>query len=254
MIDGQELKDIRFVVVELKLKKAELVTKGLLVGYRPVVDRDLDLVGVNDKYVWVFKAGCVHMFSTDYYAIAAVEVACGKVKEEQAELRSFKEDAGQQTDAKIFINDIMDALKKADMVQYNGLVKHTAYTVPDRFKDLLHDDVKTDTNTSTHTGAHTGARTGTAGYSTAHKPHTGVHRTVGKQWVRKEVSTANMKRTTKYGRVKAMVAMNDKFKLLKENVYVPPRLAKIPDDDLAEKNDTTKSTDTNYNYADCCGY
>lgn len=250
-ITPEGLKDVQYVVITMKLKDANIETKGLLVGYRAIVDRDMDLATLNDKFIWLFREGCIHMFSTNYYDIDALDIQVKQNNELVSTKKSFPLTVAGQVDAKKMISDVVKAFDENKFSEFNGLVKHTKYTLPENLKHLLEDKTSSATTTVHKPQNNWEARkTGTAGYNTGHTPY--QHNTTT-GWQRKEVSTANMKRTTRYDVIKALTAMAEKIERIREGSYQPSKLPKIPADKMPENGEGDVDSTENF-YDDYAGY
>lgn len=219
---SEELKDLKYAIVTAKLKDSKnLETEGFFVGIRPIVDKDFEVAKASDLYVWIYRKGSVHMFHLDYYYVDKINVGYGD-KSIISSTRSYKDD---QVDQKLAI-ERLKAIHKGFIAggsgKANGLIDYEKFSdVPKAAKDDIELGGNTQDKKSTIYN-----RSGAANYSSGQSPLYG-NKSVYKK---KEVSTSNFKRTTRYDVNVAIDAMNAKVKEIKAKVYEPPKLKKIPAD------------------------
>ena len=186
------------------------------------------------------------MFSTNYYDIDEISIGTGEGKDPVSTSISFKADTSSQIEARKMLEKIAGILKENKMTEFNGLIKHTAYTLPDNLKSLI-EDKSTNINSTnvTHRPANTHSSAQTPGYTGGHRPYVNNNTT----WKRKEVTTTTIKRTTRYDIAAAMAAVDEKFAALKADGYIPPKLPRIPGDKMAENGADDANTDAYDDYS-----
>lgn len=218
MVDytSEGLKDLKYVTVTVKLKTSiNLDTKGYFVGVRPIVDKDFSVAKAKDMYIWIYRKGSVHIFHLDYYYIDEICFGLG----DKSATSATKMYRNVEEDQKIAIDRLRDmavAMRVNGAGKANGLIDYEKYTsVPTVVKNDI--ELK---STSKPDGS-----TGSANYSTGQGAY--------KQWEKKVVSTFSFKRTTRYPIVEAIEAMNVKIQEIKNDVYEPPKLKRIPADTKA---------------------
>ena len=188
-----------------------------------------------DKYIWLLKGECVHIFSAAYHYVSQIEYGSTKDNTIVSTSVPYKNEINSQIKACDKLAVIMASLKENSMIQYNGLIHYDKFVLPSGMEHLLKESGTTTNTTKTSV---------IAGYNTAHRPYTAPHQT--NTYKRKEVSTGNFKRTTRYPVANAIEVMNNKFKEIKDGEYVPPKLSKIPADSM-DMNAEGDKKDTNFN-------
>lgn len=215
---SKELKDIKYVIVTVKMKDSTtLDTKGYFVGIRPIVDKDFDVAKSKDTYIWVYRKGSVHMFHTGYYYIDEICFGLGD-KANTSSTRAYKDDEKDQKLAVDRLKDMSITLRADGVGKANGLIDYEKYSdVPIRVKEDI--EIKLVDKPINRSNA--------ANYSVSGKGDVDYSRS---KYVKKEVSTLNFKRTTRYPVGEAIEAMNVKIQEIKDAAYEPPKLKRIPAD------------------------
>jgi len=217
------LKDVKYVIVTVKLKDSTtLDTRGYFVGIRPIVDKDFDVAKVKDMYIWVYRKGSIHMFHLEYYYVSEIYFGSGD-KANMSSTKAYKDDEEDQKSAIDRLRDVSICLKLDGSGKDNGLIDYEKYSnVPTAVKEDI--EIKVVNKSDNRSGA----TNYSAGQRPMDKKYDNTHSS-GK-YVRKEISTLNLKRTTRYPIGEAIEAMNAKIQEIKDDIYDPPKLKRIPAD------------------------
>ncbi len=201
------LKELKYAVVELSMMKSPDITiVGLFLAIRPIVETDTPLVDKAEKFVWLLKDDHVHMLSTKHYKIGGIEIGLGK------DVKMHKLTAYQQEQSIERLEAIVETLKLQKRVDDSGLINVSTYSgIPgalkklvgsaSTFTEIVRKPVSTTTTTTTKA----------TGYTPVIK-------------AKKVVTTAIIKRTTKYPIYGAMEKMRVKIQSIRDDEYEPPDL------------------------------
>lgn len=216
----EDLKDLTYVVVKAALrKKPESCVVGLLYGYRPLVEVNTQIVSQEEMFLWLVKGDDVHILNKFHYSISYIEV--GKANSSSRYSSVTDEDNYKR------IESLVKFMKENGKTEPSGLIDLAKYgTLP---KDV-EDEVKKPTflssqKSTTDTGT-SHNRSGGQNYDWSGH-HTNQY-AYGYTPAKKEVSTAVIKRTTKYPISTAIDKMREKVALLRQGKYDPPKLKDIP--------------------------
>lgn len=213
----KEIKEIKYVVVEVSLKSdATNKTRGLLLGCQPMVKTDTQLVSKGEEYIWLYRGNNVHMLNVADYKINLLEIE----KDFITSTHTVGKDHEEYIKRIKLIQKVFADEKK---VLNNGLIDADKYTVPQKVAIELGKPI---TKPVTRTAV---------GYT---GPYTGS----GYNYKKKESSTANIERTTKYPVEEAINRMKLKVEELRQDKYEAPKLADMKGTDEAKK-DATNTTD-----------
>ncbi len=236
------LKDVTYIVIDVQSKThTNLETKGLFIALKPVADRPSVIIGPDDIFIWICADGNVHMFNTEYYNITGITLGFGQksIKSQQV---VYKE--GEQREALERIKDIQLAMVELGRVKETGLMDLSSYAeLPTIFENLLKE--KDDGNNKRNQkkadrGIHYPlSQTPGSYHSSVYKP--------------KVIETAYIKRTTKYSIKNALKAMESRIKDIANDKYNPPKLKKIPADNIKEEAAKTEVDDDDI-YSGMGGY
>jgi len=235
MTEVKELSNMNFAIVTMKLKgSTNLDTEGYLVGYKPLVEKDFEVIKTNDMYAWLYRKGSIHMFCAKYYYIARLSYGYKIDNTNLASFQNFADTEKEQAIAIGIVEKIMAGFTTDGLIKYNGLVDY------EKFREIA-DDVKKDielaetTNKSFYTRppatyGHNHSRIDYPAYlSSAYTP--------------KVSTTTSFKRTTTYDVTTALADMSSKIKEIESGIYTPPKLAEIPADDPKAMEIDNKSVD-----------
>lgn len=252
----EALKDLKYVVLTIKLKDStNLDTKGYFVGIRSIVDKDFEVAKTEDLYVWVYRKGSVHMFHLGYYFIDELVIGFGD-KGLSSSTQGFNDEEKDQKNAVDRLRKLALALRENGAGKANGLIDYEKYDdVPKAIKeDVEVGEVKSTTNNRSGGVNYSGGQRSPlyGGHGAAGYGYGGYTGTTHKSYVRKEVSTFNFKRTTRYNVPEAIEAMNAKVQEIREEIYEAPKLKRIPADSMKAKEAAADDDDDDYGYNYMC--
>jgi len=212
----EELKDIKYIIVTMSLKTdKEEETRGLLLGYRPLVKAHTQLVSNDEEFVWLQKGDSVYILNVAHYDVGTIEVKLGDLETEH---RTATQEVGLDR-----LRVLQEALTEDKRTRANGLIDVDTYKLPLNLqKEMSKDTQKTIITKSTPN------RSGSVNYSTPQSDYS--------TYKKKEPSTSIIKRTTKYPISAAVLKMKAKVKEIRDGKYAPPALSAIP----ADKEDDTQ--------------
>lgn len=216
LFTDEGLKELKYATVELIMKKNDnIATIGLLLAVRPLVEFDTPLVDKNEKFVWILKDSHVHILSTKHYDIGNIELGVGK------DANMHKLIAYDHSVSIKRLESIISALKAQKRTDDNGIIDTSTYSgIPGALKKLVGaTSTFTEIVRKTATATATTTKVATTGYTPA---------TVKK----KVVSTAIIKRTTRYPTSLAIEKMRLKVQSIKNNEYEPPNIPEIEADKI----------------------
>ncbi len=215
LFTDEGLKELKYATVELIMKKNDnIATIGLLLAVRPLVEFDTPLVDKDEKFVWILKDNHVHILSTKHYDIGNIEMGVGK------DANMHKLIAYDHNISIKRLEAIISALKAQERTDDNGIIDTNTYSgIPGALKKLVGA-----TSTFTEIVRKTASST-----ATTSKAATGYTPALVKK---KVVSTAIIKRTTRYPTSLAIEKMRLKVQSIKNNEYESPDIPEIEADKI----------------------
>lgn len=217
----KELKDVKYVIVTMTLKTDKKdETKGLFLGYKPLVEVHTQLVANSEEFVWLHNGDNVYMLNVDYYKVSIIALQIGNT--ETSHTISTQEESLSK------LETIQEVLVEEKRTRANGLIDVDTYELPAKLQKELSGEPKKTVAESTYDNC-----CGLYGYN----PRTGTSNYSTTSYKRKKPSTFIIKRSTKYPISSAISKMESKIKEIKDGKYKPPILPTIPAD---ETDDTEK--------------
>jgi len=232
-MENLEGKDVKYAITTVHMKgQTGLENQGYFIGLKPLVTTDFEVVKTTDLFIWVYRKGSVHMYSTKYYFMSELTVGY-KTKETDTIASSFALFTENESSQKVAIeeaNKILEAMEKSKLVRNNGLIDHEKFTdVPTEKKN---DIELSSAATGNRSVAPANNRTyGVCGGRQWENRNNATHTQPYVPYKRPEVTTIHLKRTTTYDVTQALTDMATKLKELEAGNYTKPELAKIPADD-----------------------
>jgi len=239
------LKDLKYIVVELKLLKEtqhRRDVKGLFMGVKTLQEKKGAVVLTNDPFVWLQKGNHVHMLNCTKYLITSIQTHKKGISSTTVYCLE------NQVLAMDRLRVIMKALKAENKLHSNGLIDIMKYTgVPEKMLEETAKDSQIKKGTIIPAASKeqsTGAASSTP--SQNNKWLSGLRE-------KKKVETTSFKRTTKYTITNALDAMQSKIEAIKNGTYVSPELDKIPADKKKSKVEGEGKSAFNSNATKDCG-
>lgn len=216
-------KVINYITANVRLRGNEsVVIKGYVLAVLPINAFGTHSVVKGEDYIWMFREKSVQILSTKYYFVSQVNVGYG---DKTSETTSYTVD--KAAEGINFLLNLQKQLKDDNKLTANGLINVMAFLdVPEYLKKEIESKPTTTHTTTTGSIHNTVANTTTV---------VDNQKQIG--YVRKEVSTGIIKRTTKYSITQAMEAMRKKLIALKNGEYKAPKLSEIPADKEADDTD-----------------
>jgi hypothetical protein len=240
--------DIRYIML-LTYGDKTANTRSFFVALQPITtDQKNPLATYEDKFIWCYAKKAIWLYNLSTYRIGSISAL---IKEDLA-ARGYMNTPEDQKTAQEVLKALYSKMAEAKRLTPMGLIDFRTFTVPETWrKELLEDEVnafdhgnKIGSNTMSVAGSLPNHHT--AADSNKHLA-CGYANNVVK---RKEVTTATLKRTTKYDVPEAIKNLEAKIAAMKSGTYEPPKLPKIPGDDMpnTEKTETVKD----FQYAEGC--
>jgi hypothetical protein len=238
------LKGIKYAVVEATAKADKgLKITGYFLGIRNLVTANKgQLVNKDDLFLWLMKGETVQILNLEHYDIHSLDIS---LQGSSTKYSVYNQEICIQR-----LEAIQKAMKAYDMMRPNGLIDTDKFTgVSTTVKNAVEDDVKTKRSSVTNPVARSGYNP--TNYNSGYNPnsyHTGSCHT--HTYKKKEISTAVIKRTSKYPIASAIEKMRLKIESIKDGTYKAPKLSTIPADKEKSKevsNEEEKSVEKETN-------
>jgi len=229
----ENTEDIEYIAVRAVLKKnREKAERGLLAGYRPLVDTNTQIVGKDDMFLWLVRGNDVHMLNLDHWEISYIEY---KHKGSGTVTHSMSQEKSLET-----LELIIEAFRKRDITDSFGLIDIDRYeNVPEVLKH------EADPKTSHNRSGGQSVPVGNSACDDVYGPYWGGYAAsraaggyagVTTTYNRKPTTTL-FKRTTRYDVHAALERMEKKVEQLRSLIYKPPKLKKIAADESSDSDD-----------------
>lgn len=219
-----ELEKLGYVAMRVELERESSDNlAGLFLGYKPLVTVHTDIASNDEIFLWLAKGDQIHIVSLDHYKVIGIET--GYKNGHSMISRSVPTRYWSKDSAIEEIVSLQNELLSRGWVTSKGLIDITKYeSVPENLKSAVED--KTTIPAAKNHNRSSGQWIGASG-STASKPVALP--------VKKTVSTATIKRTTRYDVTKAIGEMQKKIALLREGKYEPPKLRALAEPESQKK-------------------
>jgi len=230
------LTDLKYVAIDIKTKDETIKAGiyGLFLGYKALTfdDDDKD-TKTSELFLWIYSKNCVYLYSLNYYEILSIEISLG----DGGKTTQFSNFANKQAEAVECILEIVEALKRQNKIQPNGLVDVYKY---EALTSNLKEHLKYSSKVTTPIGNAISNRSTTPNLYGNRNNHS---YTPPIKYEPKETKTFFIERTTKYPLEEALEKMKEKIEKIKKGTYRPPKLKKT-----LEGKETTVEKDDDEDY------